>query len=416
MRALIISPLFPRRPDAEAFCGGKFVQGLIDAELEATVICSHNMRPAFKRDMSACWDALEAGIVDVPNPLLPLALRCWLGAKYQTTASTGWTAAVVAKAKELHYKRPFDLIVSRSHPWYAHVAGYWVASELGIPWIANFNDPWDPAPFLTRETARLAGKRGLDDNFWKRRVLSCATVVTFPCQRLRDYTLRGQHRRSQVHIVPHIGARLKPGEPSRDFVIVHAGTLHRDKGTGRRANAVIEGLLGLFEARPSARNRTRLVLVGEEDIRTTRYAAQLGVSHVVSCAGHVSYEASLRHIAEASICLLVESDVPVGVFLPSKLCDYIVARKPVLALSPAIGTVDDIAREGGIIRVDPNDWRGVSHALTSLFDGFAGGNLDAYAPPLSLAKRYESKAVIDEFLELVSGAARDGVRTRRAER
>jgi hypothetical protein len=403
MRVLVISPIFPPRADSEAFCGGKFVQGLVDAGVQAAVICCHNIMPAYRADASECWAPLERVTVDVPNPPTPpLAVRCRLGLKYRTTAWTGWTAAAVSKALELHRKSPFDLVVSRSYPWHAHVAGYWVASDLRIPWVANLNDPWDLSPFIADDASREDWKQDRNATRWRRRVLARADIVTFPCDRLRDYSLQDHPRPSQVHVVPHIGTARTSAEHAREFVIVHAGKLRMHEATGRRANAVIDGLPELFKSRGAARSRTRLVFVGPEDPVTREYVAQLGLSKEVIWAGQVSYETSLQHIARAAVCLLVEADLEIGIFLPSKLCDYIAARKPVLALSPAVGTVNDLARDGqGIMRVDPRDSRGVSKALTTLFDAFDRGGLAAYAPPESLLQRYEPNTVIRDFLEAV---------------
>src|SRR5262249_49777987 len=151
---------------------------------------------------------------------------------------------------------------------------------------------------------------------------------TFPCQRLRDYSLLGSRRRAGVHVVPHIGTAVKPTTGERDFIIVHAGKLRVHEATGRRTNAMLEGLAQFFKARPTARERTRLVFVGPEDQLTTQQATELGIRSSVTSIGQVSYDASLEHIANATICLLIEGDFDIGIFLPSKLCDYIAARKP----------------------------------------------------------------------------------------
>jgi len=408
MRALIISPFFPPRADAEAFCGGKFVQGLLDENVEPTVICCHqNITPAYRFDTSSCWKPLESVTVDIPNPAqLPLARRCWLGLRYQTTTWTGWTGAVVRTARELHLQRPFDFVVSRSNPWHAHLAGYWVASELRIPWIMNLNDPWDFSAFRSDRVSRSLEKHSLVDKLWRRRLLARANIITFPCERLRDYVLRGTRRRVGVHVIPHIGAASKASVGGSRFAIVHAGAMHRRQGTGRRADTVIDGLADLFKSRPTARSRTRLVFVGAEDAGTMQYAADLGLSEVVACTGQVSYEASLQYIADATVALLIEANFATGIFLPSKLCDYIAAGKPVLALSPAVGTVNDLARDAGIIRVDPDDGRRVSEALRTLFDAFVRGELAAYAAPQSVRQRFEAGGVITRFLELLTSSKR----------
>src|SRR3989442_3061102 len=103
MKVLVISPSFPPLAESEAFCGGKLVQGLIDAGVEASVIHCTNVSTPRRFDTSKLWNSLAAVSVDVRNPQRrPLGSRLRLALRYQTTVWAGWTAAVVSKAYELH--------------------------------------------------------------------------------------------------------------------------------------------------------------------------------------------------------------------------------------------------------------------------------------------------------------------------
>jgi len=407
MRLLIISPVFVPLADSESFCGGKFAAALLDAGVDVTVICSHSMSPRHRVDSSSRWKSLAPVTVDVPNPPAPpLGTRCRLGLRYRTTEWTAWTAAVVGKARELHRRAaPFDAIISRSYPWQAHIPAYWVASELGIPWVANLNDPWNLGAFIPDPASRAGWELGWNARRWRHRVFSRADILTFPCERLRDFSLRDGPRRKNVHVIPHISATSsRDVAAARDFVVLHAGKLGAQEVTGRRPDAIVDGLTRFFQQRVDARSRTRLMFVGGEDPVTRDHVARQGLTDVVTWVGHVSYEESLEYIARASVCLLVEADIKEGIFLPSKLCDYVAARKPVLALSPNEGTVRDLARHGGIVQVPPADSNGVSDALTLLFDAFCHGKLSDHVAPASLARRYEPDTVAEAFLRMIRDA------------
>jgi glycosyltransferase involved in cell wall biosynthesis len=402
MRVLVISPLFPPVADSEAICGGKFVQGLIHSGVETSVIFSSDMRNSLLTDKSARWAAMQRVSVDIrSNSVGSLAERCWSSIRYQSTSWARWTRSVVLKANELHRQKPFDLIISRSLPHHAHLAGYWVASGLGIPWIAVVNDPWDLSPFAL-ERWRREWKPNLNWRIWWRRVMARVDRLCFPCERLRDFCVQDSDRTRGLLVVPHIGGVSKLARHVDRFVIVHAGKLGVLEPTGRSAVALLEGLRELFRIRPEAKSWTRLLFVGAEDPDTMQYVAAQGLSDHVACTGFVSYEESLDYIAQAALCVLVEGDVREGVFLPSKLCDYIAARKPVLALSPDIGTVADLAAEGGVRRIKPKDPAAVAAALVELFDAFLESRLDSYAPSNGIVRRFEGNRIIDDFLASVT--------------
>jgi glycosyltransferase involved in cell wall biosynthesis len=403
MRILVISPIFPPMADSEAFCGGKFVQELIHFGYEPLVILCTNTRTSTRLDSSRCWKSLEKVSIDLPKRPIPSTIRlCWFALRYRSSSWSGWTRTVVSQAQTFHRRYSFDLVVSRSMPWQAHLAGYWVSSTLRLPWIANVNDPWDFSPFVTNDADRRKWKPNLNVNLWWRRLVARADAIMFPCERLRDHCLKNSRRQSGAFVVPHISSSCERAESAREFRIVHAGKLGLDDITGRSARSLVEGLEGLLRNRPAARALARLVFVGSLDVNTMRLADDLGLSNNVASVGLVNYEESLQHIARASACVLVEGAFREGIFLPSKLCDYIAARKPILALSPEIGTVNDLASEGGIRRVSPNDSTEVTEALVELFDAFLTKRLGAYAPPEALVQRFDGRKVTEDFLSSVA--------------
>jgi len=402
MRVLVVSPYFPPRADSESFCGGKFAQALLDAGSDTIVMCAHSAPPTHRFDMSARWHSLNHITVDVGNPeTTAFVTRCRRAARYRTTEWTGLTAAFVSTAHELHREKRFDVVVSRSSPWYAHLAGYWIASSLRLPWVANFNDPWDMTPFVDDgdEAWRIALRPSWAARLWNRRTLARASILTFPCERLGDYTLRATGRRSRVHVIPHIGAAsTNSPAPAREFTIVHAGKLRSSGGGRRRANPIIWALARLLETNDLARSLIRLVFVGPQDPAVIDEVGEIGLSRVVSWTGEVGYDESLEYIARASVCLLVEGALDEGIFLPSKFSDYVAAGKPIIAMSPEKGTLNDISQDGGVMRVAPDDGNGVLKVLTTLFDAFLTERLAEYAPPKSLAKRYRPDTVAQQFL------------------
>jgi glycosyltransferase involved in cell wall biosynthesis len=402
MRILVISLSFPPVADAEAYCSGKFVQALIDSGHETRVIFSSDVHRPPRVDQSSMWDSIKRVSFDMPlRSSIPRWKSLWLALMYQTTSWPRWTRSIVLKARELHSEAAFDLVISRSLPPEGHLAGSWVASDLGLPWVAIVNDPWDFSPLIPEET-RPHWRTTLVYRIWWRRMLSKADRICFPCERLRNYCLRGSHRDDGVVVLPHIGAVSKSQNQDDGFLIVHSGRLGGNEFSRRSAAGLLHGLKELFRVRPAAISRTRLVFVGPEDPQTVQLATSLGLAESVCCTGLVSYEKSLGYIAQASLCVLVERDLEEGVFFPSKLGDYISARKPVLALSPAVGCVADLATERGVQRVGPSDTPAIAAALVEMFDAFVEHRLESYAPSDLLVSRHEGNRVIGEFLNVVS--------------
>jgi glycosyltransferase involved in cell wall biosynthesis len=163
----------------------------------------------------------------------------------------------------------------------------------------------------------------------------------------------------------------------------------------------------MLESHGADRDLIKLRFVGPSDAAIDRAIAARGLQDVVEQTGLVSYEESLEEISSASACLLVEGRFDEGVFLPSKLCTYLASRKPVLALSPPVGTVADLAKQGGILRVNVDDLSGATLALKDLFDAYCTGELHKYRPSAELAAEFRPKNVAHRFLQFAANAAVD---------
>ncbi len=402
LRILCVTPLFVPVANAEAFCGAKMVMALVAQGADVQVLCDSRYLegPDTGRDSSAMWEPASALAAEME----PADRNTFdaLTHAIQYRAYSRWADATVRRARELHAGKPFDLVYSRSLPMQGHVVGYWCSRALRVPWVANINDPWDTRQPPVKGERAPSPIRGLISAYWARKTLREADLVTFPCERLRHHTVAhvGTWRRPDV--VPHVGTASAPEPPEGIFRLVHAGCL--GVAYKRSARSVLSGLKDFLAAHPEARRITRFTFIGPKVAETETLVGSLGLQDVVESVGRVSYEESLRWIARASVCVLVEANIAEGIFLPSKLADYLMARKPVLALSPAIGTVADMVPDPGIARVGPEDRKAIAEALAVLYEDFRRDGLAGRKPSEPLVQTFDSAAVVRRFLAVLRKA------------
>jgi len=237
--------------------------------------------------------------------------------------------------------------------------------------------------------------------------------VTFPCRRLADYHARVSGVAREPDVVPHVGLALEAAPRDAGFHLVHAGALGPNAlTTGRPSTGLLKGLARFLDATPDAAAHTTLTLVGPEDPSISADVAAMGLGHTVVCTGRRSFEDSLRHIAAADVCVLVEEDMPEGIYLPSKLADYVAADRHVLALSPKLGTVADLTPDTGLTRVDVHDDGAIARAIGALYTSASTGRLDARRPSQELRRMFSPEDVTTRFATALD-AAMGTVPTRR---
>jgi len=399
-RILCVSPVFVPTADPEAFCGAKMVQALRQCGAGVTVLTDHNHYRGAPKDDSRLWDSVRADSVEVPQRGQPNLLSSIAAAlRFQARFYGRWVADVVKTARRLHQANPFDVVYSRSLPMVSHVAGFWCAKTLNLPWIANINDPWDFHFFPDAQYRKLSPFVARASMFWLKRTLQNADLVTYPGKGLRDFHTRLSGLDHASELIPHVGYRPEGcGEnESGQFRLVHAGRLGATDVTGRSSRALLPGLKSFVDSSAEARARTKLVLVGPADKETQAMICELGLQENVETVGRVSYEASLNYIAAASACILLEADISEGVFFASKLADYLACGKPVLAISPRIGTAADLASRGELIRVD-HDPGAIGEAIAALYTEFERGTLGSCSPSERLVTELQGPAVARQFL------------------
>ena len=416
---LCIIPWFPPLVSTEALASAKMVMALINLGVDTKVIFTDKCYlpssfPLLKYgcDSSKIWESLTDIKVGVGrHRYLNLLFLMLTVIRYRTGSDKHWIGGIVKQAKALHRDHSFDIVYSRSLPPIAHTAGYWCAKALDAVWVANINDPWDLflAPNSQIKTFPLYA---LIAKYWLRKTLRSADLVTYPSRQLYDFHARLARLSHKAEIIPHVGYRINEAPQVDAFDIVHAGKLGFSISTMRSSKGLLTGVSKFLVAHPEARKLTRLTLVGEntegqsEEIERQSIIKQLGLNDVVRSVGWVSYEQSLLYINSASVCILIEGNMKEGIFFPSKFVDYIVARKPVIALSPSIGVIADMVPTKGLVRADTDDHDAVAKALGDFYKHFRDGSLGDVSPSEEFVRQFEPQTVAKQFLEAVAKIGR----------
>jgi hypothetical protein len=53
-----------------------------------------------------------------------------------------WVVPAIKVATRENAENPFDIVISTCLPFAAHVIGHTIKEEFGIPWVADYRDPW----------------------------------------------------------------------------------------------------------------------------------------------------------------------------------------------------------------------------------------------------------------------------------
>lgn len=168
----------------------------------------------------------------------------------------------------------------------------------------------------------------------------------------------------------------------------------------RRPDVFLEGV-EQFRRKAGRDGRIAVRFVGRVPDSVTAWVHAGRFGETVTLEGPGSYEEALQVMAASDVLVLIEAACEEGIFLPSKFVDYVQTGRPILALSPQVGTVNDIlSAYGGGIAVDCRSPEAVADAIASMYDHWRAGTLEATFGSGRLLGLFGADLVLGRYLEL----------------
>ncbi len=286
----------------------------------------------------------------------------------------GWYPFAVSAGRKLMAGKSFDAIYSTSPPETSHLIARRLHEISGLPWIADFRDPWMNLHLYKPPTGLHAGlHRRLE-----RKVIEEAGVVVTTRWHFEKIGSAGVDP-GRLALIPNgydesEMSEVGSVEPSGDvFTITHAGMLTQK----RSAVPFLQALKIYLDRKPEVRSKLRVNFVGAREDDNERYMIRSGLQDVVEFKDGMTHFDTLKIERASHILLLIKHvDPAYKGMIPGKLYEYIGVRRPILALVPD-GEVKDLVmglRRGEI--APQEDAEGIAAVIEAMHEKFQRGKLD----------------------------------------
>lgn len=247
-----------------------------------------------------------------------------------------WVPAAVIAGWRAHRRQAFDAIYSTHGPISNHLVAALLKRRTGLPWIADFRDPWVGNAWATR-LPRLHRKIQLRLERWI--VKQADGIVTATPGLTEMFRRRYPEHAERITTItngydPADLADLHAIERADGrFRIVYTGALYGDS----ELDDFLRGLALLLDRRPAVASRLRVEFVGYRDAHNQAIAARWS-RRLEGCVEYIDYRPrseALALAASADACLyLVGNDPRKALAIGGKLFEYIALNVPILAVAP----------------------------------------------------------------------------------
>lgn len=268
------------------------------------------------------------------NLFIPDA-RCW------------WVKPSVRYLKEYLKEHPVDAIISTGPPHSMHLIAMKLKEDLGIPWIADFRDPWTDIEYYN--DLRLTRRSDRKHHRLEHEVLTKAdkVVTVTPDWARRLGRLGNRNVRVIYNGFDQSDCVTQTSENRYDstiFSITYIGVLMEVRNPEKLWQAFGE----LVREDESFGSSLRINIIGQIDNSVRRSIAECGLTKNVSLRPYVPHDEVAVINRDSTLLLLTlnPEDKPMSKGLvPAKLFEYLASGRPILCIGPEDGDAAQILRE-----------------------------------------------------------------------
>ena len=328
----------------------------VDASLEAEVpaeaevirrriVEPYEMYKKLLRKSGHSKEAVEVNPVNAQNKSFLQKVAMWIrGNFFRPDPRCLWIRPSVKFLKEYLKEHPVDLIVSTGPPQSMHLIGRLLAKETGLPWIADFRDPWTKIFYfkhlqMTHATVKWHKKM-------EKKVLDDATVVVAVSPLVQqEFQAMTQ---TPVELITNgfdecdftaTKNTEANGGPDREFVITHTGLFAADGNP----TVLWDVLAEKCSKDESFKKLMKIKLVGKTDEQILKSIEDAGLSENLEDMGYQPHAVAVEQQRKASLLILpLRKEPEYKAVLPGKLFEYLASWRPVLGIGQTDGAMSMI--------------------------------------------------------------------------
>ncbi|MDD2284080.1 MAG: hypothetical protein PHQ11_01575 [Paludibacter sp.] len=263
--------------------------------------------------------------------------------------SWGWRATNAIKKNKLS-KNTYDLVVAWSNPISSLYVGAEFCKKFNTPLLWRFDDPYPPYNYPNVPGWQPPIRHMEFEKSWINNTIKNVSFFSAPTQELGNLMMVRLGQERSFCEWPHLGGIAKISDSAKkiakkiklDTSILNIAYLGR-VSDNRDIRLFLKTLLAFN------RNgyRSKLHIFGDINNKWHSDVNKYIDLDLVEVHGSVSYEVSLCLMKKFDALYLLEAMFDSPVFLPSKLVDYVWAKKPLLISTPNGSAVERILGGSG---------------------------------------------------------------------
>ena len=336
----------------------------------------------------------SAGFLN-PNPSFFGKILQYIRANYFIPdARKYWVKPSTSYLKKYLKTNKIDVVITTGPPHSMHLIGLNLNKELNIKWIADFRDPWTEIDYF--QQLPLTKKAIEKHHSLEKEVLKNADAVLVVGKTMQENFSKFNSK--VITVTNGFDEALTPENVALDpkFSVTHIGLMNAD----RNPKMLWEVLAEIVSENEEFSKDFDLKLIGKADASVIADISKYRLSKNVQVIDYVTHDKVVEFQQKSQVLLLIVNNVPSAKgILTGKIFEYLMAKRPILAIAPSNGDVSEIINEtnSGVV-IDFGDKVGLKKAILEYYSKFKLGNLPVESKNIAQFHRKELTKKVSELI------------------
>jgi glycosyltransferase involved in cell wall biosynthesis len=309
---------------------------------------------------------------------LPWKIRNWISRwLFIVDEQIGWFPVAVNDAYDIIRLNNIEVIYTTSKPYTSHLIGNRLKFKTGLPWVADFRDPWQ-GNFATIYPTSLHKKWNSELEHRVIRTADAVTVVSPPMQQslVERYP---ELDKDKIHTIPNgydlddFNGVIPSSKNPKIFTIVYSGSFYAHSLT---PNNFLQGLKYALINGLIPRDVIQIFFIGNIGKLAQQQIDEMNLRSIVKSVGYVSHRDSISYLLSADVLLLIIGNISGSeAIYTGKIFEYLAAEKPILALAGHGAAADLIETSQAGVVVPPDDINLITQQIYRFYNLWKNNNL-----------------------------------------
>lgn len=277
-------------------------------------------------------------------------------------ARIGWKPFALRAAMRLIKEEKIDVIFSTAPPMSTHLIAKAVAKKSGLPWVADFRDPWTDV-FYYHNLKRTRAAVALDKRLEKSALRSASAIVTVsPTIEELLHEKAGENYHVIANGFDEADFKGKAAPDDGNLHIVHAGHL----AVNQNPTGLWQALKALTEENENLRRKLTIDFYGSIHSEVYQAIIGSGLESFALIHNYIPHDELVAVMKRAALLFFVVPQTSYAKGIPtSKLFDYMGAGRPILGIGPEDGDAAAMLEESGAgVMKEWGDSEGIKTAVS----------------------------------------------------